>query len=156
MSKRPAQRARPGVQKARRGQKPRFHLYLRLGAFLAILVAVVVVAFALIRPPQSVESAGSIPVRIDMAGFEPTALQAKVGEPVKLRLINPDSQYHTDGGGKHQLAIPELGVDAIVQPKSERVISFTPTQPGTYTFYCDVCCGGKENPSMQGKLRVTA
>jgi hypothetical protein len=37
------------------------------------------------------------------------------------------------------------------------VFEFTaPANAGTFTWYCDICCGGKENPSMQGKLTVTA
>ncbi|MBI3460116.1 cupredoxin domain-containing protein, partial [Candidatus Acetothermia bacterium] len=38
--------------------------------------------------------------------------------------------------------------------KSTAEATFTPTKPGTYEFYCNICCGGKANPSMQGKLIV--
>lgn len=131
-------------------------LYLRLGAFAAVLLIVAVAAFSLLKPPPSIDAAGAVPVTVDMSGYRPASLQGKVGEPVKLKLINPDSSAHSDGGGKHQFAIAELGVDTTVQPKSEQVIAFTPTQAGTYVFYCDICCGGKENPSMQGKLTVSA
>jgi heme/copper-type cytochrome/quinol oxidase subunit 2 len=160
MSKKSKQKDRSGTsgqRASRRGPKPGgSRLYLRLGAFVLVVVVVGVAVITLLQPPGSAESAGAVPVRIDMSGFEPATLQAKAGTPVKLRLVNPDSQFHTDGNGKHQFAIPELGVDTIVQPKSEQVITFTPTQPGTYTFYCDVCCGGKENPSMRGTLTVAA
>jgi len=145
------------AKKRRPTQKPASsHLYLRLAGFLAIIVVVLAVVLVLLRPPAGTAAPGAVPVRVDMAGFEPNVLQAQVGVPVKLRLINPDSPYHTDGGGKHQFASPELGVDVVVPPESDRVVTFTPTAPGTYTFYCDVCCGGKENPTMQGTLKVTA
>lgn len=160
MPRKPRQRERPpisGEVTSRRGPKSgSSRLHLRLGAFVMVVVAVGAAAFILLQPPGSAESAGAVPVRVDMAGFAPATLEAKVGTPVKLRLVNPDSQFHSDGGGKHEFAIPELGVDTIVQPKSEQVITFTPSQAGTYTYYCDICCGGKENPSMRGTLTVSA
>jgi heme/copper-type cytochrome/quinol oxidase subunit 2 len=68
-----------------------------------------------------------------------------------------DTSMHSDGGGWHELAIDALGIDWKVGPESSQVFSFTaPSTPGTYQFYCDICCGGKANPSMQGKLTVTA
>jgi heme/copper-type cytochrome/quinol oxidase subunit 2 len=64
---------------------------------------------------------------------------------------------HSDGGGWHQLAIPELGLDEKVGPRSTMTFEVPASAaPGEYAFYCDICCGGKENPSMQGVLKVTA
>ena len=64
---------------------------------------------------------------------------------------------HADGGGVHSFHIDSLNVHQKVQPESDLVFSFTaPTTPGTYDFYCDTCCGGKENPAMHGILTVTA
>jgi heme/copper-type cytochrome/quinol oxidase subunit 2 len=70
-------------------------------------------------------------------------------------LVNPDSPYHTDGGGVHQFASPALGIDVKVQPQREAVVTIPAAKAGTYTFYCDICCGGKENPSMQGAIVVS-
>ena len=58
--------------------------------------------------------------------------------------------------GLHDLAIPELGIDAKIAPRSDKTLDILAAAPGEYAFYCDVCCGGKENPSMQGVLKVTA
>jgi cytochrome c oxidase subunit 2 len=77
------------------------------------------------------------------------------GKPTTIRLVNPDSSYHMDGGGLHQFAAPALGLEVKVQPKSEKIFTIPAAQPGTYAFYCDVCCGGKENPSMQGTIVVS-
>lgn len=98
----------------------------------------------------------AIKMTITMSGFEPNVIRAKVGEPVKINLINPDSSMHTDGGGIHnfQLKAGLADVNVTVQPESQKVFSFTPTQPGEYHWYCDSCCGGKENPSMHGTLIV--
>lgn len=147
--------ARPGKGKARTGPKPP-SFRVRLLAFAAVVVMVATAASILVRPFSGSADARGTGVKIDMAGFAPTTLTAKAGETLTIRLTNPDSEFHTDGGGKHQFAIPELGVDAVVDPKSEKSITITASAPGTYTFYCDICCGGKENPSMRGTLTVTA
>ena len=150
MPKKRSKKAKKPVSKSNGG------LYLRLAGFAAIVVVALGAVFLLLRPAQTAGDPSATKVRVDMAGFQPNAIEAKVGVPVKLRLINPDSPYHTDGEGRHQFAIPELGVDVVVPPESDRLITFTPTAAGSYTFYCDTCCGGKENPSMRGLLTVSA
>lgn len=152
----------PGNTEARsRAGQPRngsrstpFRLRLLIFGLVAALVATA--TFVLVRPFAGSGDSSGTPVRIDMAGFAPKALAAKAGEVVTLRLINPDSEFHTDGGGKHQFAIAELGVDTVVNPKSEKAITFRVSAPGTYKFYCDICCGGKDNPTMWGTLTVSA
>jgi cytochrome c oxidase subunit II len=92
-----------------------------------------------------------------MDGFDPNQLTVKAGQTVKIQLASMDTSMHSDGGGWHQFAIDELHVNWRVGPESSQVFDFTaPATPGTYTYYCDICCGGKANPSMQGKLTVTA
>ncbi|OUC09382.1 cytochrome C oxidase subunit II, partial [Litorilinea aerophila] len=76
--------------------------------------------------------------------------------PVTIRLRSLDNQYHTDGGGQHQWAVDELNVSVIAPPLGSNTITFTPTEPGEYQFYCDICCGGRANPNMQGTLIVEA
>jgi heme/copper-type cytochrome/quinol oxidase subunit 2 len=99
----------------------------------------------------------AIQVHASMGGFEPGALTIKAGQAVRVEFSSMDTPYHSDGGGWHQFAIDELGIDWKVGPESSQVFAFTaPTQAGAYTFYCDICCGGKENPSMQGTMTVTA
>lgn len=83
-------------------------------------------------------------------------IEAKVGQPITVNLRSLDTPYHSDGGGKHQFAINELDVSIIAPPKGIAQATFTPTKSGTYQFYCDICCGGRANPSMQGELVVTA
>ena len=101
------------------------------------------------------ESAGQV-VAISMSGFSPSNLTARAGQEVKLQLVNKDNSLHTDGGGWHQFAIDDLGVDFKVPPLTVSDVSFTPDKPGTYDFYCGVCCGGKANPYMHGQLVVEA
>jgi heme/copper-type cytochrome/quinol oxidase subunit 2 len=100
--------------------------------------------------------AADVRIQTTMEGFMPQVVRAKAGKPVTIQLINRDTRFHTDGRGWHQFAIDELGVSAKVGPESTQLVTFTPTRAGIYEFYCDVCCGGKESPSMRGRLEVSA
>ncbi len=91
-----------------------------------------------------------------MGGFSTQVVRAKAGRPLTVRLTSVDTRFHTDGGGKHQFAIDALGVNIIAPPKGTREATFTPPAPGVYQYYCDICCGGKANPTMVGKLIVEA
>lgn len=111
---------------------------------------------AFFKPAPPPMAGNVIDVKADMAGFDMKEIHVKVGQPVTFRLTSLDNQHHTDGGGKHQLAVDELDVDIISQPESSNYATFTPDKPGEYTFYCDICCGGRANPTMNGKLIVEA
>ncbi len=145
--------------------KKRWDRRLRLVIFLGIAGASLALAGALLLSPflglrsEPEGSASGGPVRtvrltISMGGFDPYEIRARVGETIVLKVWNPDSPYHIDGGGQHQFAIDELGVNLMIPPRSTRVITFTVDRPGVFTFYCDVCCGGRANPAMVGKLIV--
>lgn len=98
----------------------------------------------------------AIKMTITMAGFEPNIIRAKAGQPVTINLINPDNSHHTDGGGIHNFMLTAglARVNITVKPESQEVFMFTPTQAGEYHWYCDSCCGGRENPAMHGTLIV--
>jgi plastocyanin len=92
---------------------------------------------------------------MSMGGFQPAELHVAAGQATTVRLVNLDGPYHTDGGGVHQFASPALGIDVKVPPRSSATLTIPASARGTYAFYCDVCCGGKENPSMQGTIVVS-
>jgi plastocyanin len=89
-----------------------------------------------------------------MSGFSPSRIDAQAGVPLTLRFVNDDTRFHTDGGGWHQFAIDELGVDVKIAPQSTQEVTITPSASGSYEFYCNVCCGGRQNPYMVGTLTV--
>jgi heme/copper-type cytochrome/quinol oxidase subunit 2 len=131
------------------------------GAYLLIVVAAVAGAGWLLAP--ALGGPGSRPAGEDvveikgtMGGFSPSVIRAKAGRPLTVRLTSVDNRFHTDGGGKHQFAIDALGVNLIAPPLGTREVTFTPTAPGVYEFYCDVCCGGRANPTMVGTLILEA
>ena len=132
---------------------------IRTSIFVVIVVGVLgLTSFYLVKAffrPAPPRMAGNvIDVVASMSGFDQKEIRVKVGEPVTVRLTSLDNEHHTDGGGKHQWAVDELGVDIVAQPESSNYMTFTPIKAGTYTFFCDICCGGKANPTMSGQLIV--
>src|SRR3990172_7547827 len=128
---------------------------LRTIAFSVLVLVVLgssgyLLASAFARPDLQPLAGKVIDIDADMSGFSQSEVRLKVGEAVAVRLTSLDNSHHTDGGGKHQWAVDELGVNIVALPESSAHATFTPTQPGQYTFYCDICCGGRANPSMQG------
>lgn len=136
--------------------------YARIAAFGAILFAVISAVIYFLTPVLSPKASGITPsgsgkvinIQAAMDGFDITEIRARVGETLTVNLQSLDNEHHTDGGGKHQFAIDELGVNIIAEPLSTSAGAFMPTKPGSYTYYCDICCGGKANPTMNGKLIV--
>ena len=132
---------------------------IRGAAFAGIALTVLATAGSLLwgafnrqKPPPM--AGNVIDVAADMAGFDKPEIRVKLGQPVTIRLSSLDNSHHTDGGGKHQWAVDELGVNIVAQPLGSQYATFTPQQAGSYTFYCDICCGGRANPSMNGTLVV--
>ena len=126
--------------------------------YSGIVIAVVGLAAGLLfnafyKPPLPVAK-NVIDISADMGGFNKQEIRVKVGEPVTVRLRSLDNSMHNDGGGKHQWAVDEFKASVVAPPDGTAMTTFTPTKPGTYDFYCDICCGGRANPSMNGKLIV--
>ena len=77
--------------------------------------------------------------------FAQTQLTAKAGELVALRLENT----HT---APHSFDVDELNVHVGAAPGEQSLVLFTPTTPGTYTYYCAV--PGHRELGMEGTLIV--
>jgi len=132
---------------------------IRKAIYIGIVIGVLglsafLIKSALFRPPPPPMAGNVIDIAADMGGFDKDEIRVKVGEPVTIRLTSLDNSHHTDGGGQHQWAVDELGLDVIAQPLSSNYVTFTPDEPGIFTFYCDICCGGRANPTMSGTLIV--
>ncbi len=132
---------------------------IRSAIFALIIIGVLGLAgyylkSAFFRPAPAPMTGNVIDLEASMSGFDKKEIRIKVGQPVTIRLTSIDNSHHTDGGGKHQWAVDELGVDVIAQPESSNMVTFTPDKAGSYTFYCDICCGGKANPTMNGQTIV--
>ncbi len=79
--------------------------------------------------------------------FDQPEMRARVGETVALRLDNADTSAH-------YLDIDEFNVHAIMPAGKSNVAIFTPTQPGTYTFYCHPHADKAARTGMVGTLVV--
>ena len=137
----------------RRWQRMRATTFTVISAL--VLGAAGYLLFEAFAGPKLPPIAGNvIDIKADMGGFSRKEVRVKAGEPITVRLTSLDNSHHTDGGGKHQWAVDELGVNIIAPPLGSSSKTFTPAKPGTYTFYCDICCGGRANPTMSGRLVV--
>ena len=146
-------------EELRRGRRRRRRMRAATFAVVSVLVlgsAGYLLLKAFWKPELPLIAGNVIDVAADMSGFDMKVVRVRVGEPVTVRLRSLDNSHHTDGGGKHQWAVDELGVDIIAPPMGSSYKTFTPDKPGIYTFYCDICCGGRANPTMSGKLIVAA
>jgi plastocyanin len=77
--------------------------------------------------------------------FDHKELRAKAGEVIALRLENSDAIGHF-------FDIDELNVHVAMPSGKPSIALFTPTTPGTYTFYCHV--PGHREAGMVGTLIV--
>ncbi|MDO8726843.1 MAG: cupredoxin domain-containing protein [Candidatus Methanoperedens sp.] len=144
-----------GKLKEKQEKKPPYKSIL----FMVIVIAIFGTAIFLVMSKSAAlepVNKDAIKMTITMAGFEPNIIRAKTGQLVTINLINPDNSHHTDGGGVHNFILTAglANMNITVQPESQKVFTFTPTQKGEYHWYCDSCCGGRENPSMHGTLIV--
>jgi len=139
---------------------------IRTAAFSLVVIAVLgggvyLAAGDLFGQRGAASTADAIPVRLSMAGFTPGEIRAPAGKTVAIELWTTDAAPHLHNG-VHTMISDELGIyeelpAAGVTGESRRVVEITtPTTPGTYDIYCDTCCGGKDSPTMHGKLTVEA
>ena len=96
---------------------------IRSAIFAVIVVGVLGLAgyylkSAFFRPQPAPMAGNVVDLEASMSGFDKKEIRVKVGEPVTIRLTSIDNSHHTDGGGKHQWAVDELGVNVIAQPES--------------------------------------
>ena len=145
-----------------------------IGADTHVVAAVDETERVLIKPTKIAEDAGGYTRLLELLG-EPAhtlvAMEATghywknlfatlVARGFIVALLNPlrTARFAAEELARTKTdAIDALGINWKVGPLSSKVFRFTaPATPGRYAFYCDICCAGKENPSMQGELTVTA
>lgn len=144
--------------KERASRAPKSHVYLTSGTkrtVLAIALVVVVIAAGtmLYLSTQRVVplDPNAQQVRISMAGWDPPTLITKVGVPLKIDVMALDNAH----GAGHDFVLDAMGVNEYVG-STQKVFTLPAGQPGHYTFYCSLCCGGKDSPTMVGTFTVQA
>lgn len=127
----------------------------RIGLIIFGTLILLIAAIPIINGIDDLKSKkGAITINLSMSGFSPNELTVKAGETAKIYLVNMDNSMHADGGGWHQFASDDAGFNFKIAPLDKQTVSIKIDEPGEYSFYCDICCGGKENPSMQGTITV--
>ncbi len=122
--------------------KSKFVLRVLFGLALAALLVACSSAAPVAQSAETVNITAS-----DNFHFDPNTITAKVGQPVHIVLTNK-------GVLVHSFVIDALGVKiANVQGGATGEATFTPTQAGTYTFYCEQ--PGHQAAGMTGTLTVT-
>lgn len=134
---------------------------LRAGAFGLIVIAVMgggiyLASSDFMGQRGTTAVAAAMPLRVSMDGFDPGRIDAKPGQTVTLDWWNTDGAMHL-ADGMHSMVSDTLGIKFMLPAESRKTITITaPTAAGDYDFWCDSCCGGKENPKMHGTLHVAA
>jgi plastocyanin len=110
---------------------------------------------------RSAAPAGAISVQASMAGFTPAEIRVKAGQAVTLDFWTQDSPMHLRDGVHtmigHELGLHEELAGAAAGGTSRVAVMFpAPMRAGTYDIYCDTCCGGRDSPTMHGRIVVEA
>jgi plastocyanin len=94
---------------------------------------------------QTIEpSAVTVQEEITLADFSisPSVVEATLGNKIEVALKN-------DGEADHTFTIDEFFVDEELSAGDESDVTFTPNQPGEFTYYCRI-----HPDSMQGSIRI--
>jgi plastocyanin len=137
-----------GDRQVAEGRAPRWLTGFLIGMATFVLGASLVAAI----PPSdataglSAEALTQLPVLVSGRNtFSQAELRARVGETLALRLENSDTQAH-------YFDIDELNVRVAMPSGKPALALFTPTTPGSYTFYCHI--PGHREAGMVGTLVV--
>jgi len=101
-------------------------------------------------------TAGTIDVQSSMAGFTPSEIRVTAGTTATFDWWTDDAAVHLQDG-VHTMVAPELGLNEALPAEGRRMVVWqVPDRPGTYDVYCETCCGGKDSPTMHGKIVIEA
>jgi plastocyanin len=105
---------------------------------LVVLLGIIVIVttpgspsvFAEVDPvTQPIESVNAIEVELNDDYFNPKVITISNGRTATLILKNK-------GKKKHTFTVEKLGIDAEVQPGTEKTITVKPEMPGTFELIC--------------------
>jgi len=105
--------------------------------------------------------------------YDPSTFEATAGVPVELTFINEDALEHDFSvlevpvesvseadamSAEHEMEMGAAAVDPVLhvaaEPGTTNHLTFTPTKPGTYEFFCTVA--GHKDAGMVGTMIVLA
>jgi len=116
------------------------------------LALVAVIALAAAGCQGTSAGSGRNEIVLEDSRFTPNRIDAKVGVPLTIRLVNRGTERHDLNFPS--LHMPDLqGVEAILNPGETRTITLTFDEPGTHTFICTL--PGHAASGMTGAAFVT-
>ena len=119
---------------------------------LALVGLIAIVATAACSGSSYAGVGGSSTIVLEDMRFTPNRIDAKVGGPLTLQLMNKGTERHDLNF--EALHMPGLGgVESIVEPGASATITLTFDQPGTHTFICTL--PGHAAAGMTGAAFVT-
>ncbi|HEX5590942.1 MAG TPA: cupredoxin domain-containing protein [Candidatus Limnocylindrales bacterium] len=153
LAERRADRARIRAAAAARSSQVRTIAFVSVVTVVLALGALLAFGDFLDRPGGT---AGTIDVQSSMAGFTPSEIRVTAGTTATLDWWTDDAAIHLQGG-VHTMVAPELGLNEALPAEGRRTVVWqVPNRPGTYDVYCETCCGGKDSPSMHGRIVIEA
>ncbi len=109
----------------------RLALSLVLGALICILVWKTAPLLKKPVPPGPHPPPGSVLVNVNMIGFDPATIDAKVGQPIKLAFFRPNAANCV-----REVIFPTLGIRKELPPGETVVVDITPIRSGPLLFEC--------------------
>lgn len=95
--------------------------------------------------PDETSQVRIVEVAVDDWSFSPAALVAEKGEKLIVRVVGKE--------GVHSFAIPDLGINARIEPGQTVDVEIPTDKAGTFAFRCMVPCGAGHR-DMKGTLVV--
>lgn len=108
---------------------------MRWLAALGLVVVLIGAALFLVQQPATPGAGGTIEIVMEDLRFMPNRVDVKVGEPVRLRVVNR-------GRERHDLNFPSLhmpglqGIETILEPGESRTVDVVFDQAGEHQFIC--------------------
>ena len=84
-----------------------------------------------------------VEITIEDFSFDPTVINIDLGDEIAAELANDGEQTHT-------FTVNEFLVDEELTSGQDADVSFTPNEPGEFTYFCRI-----HPDEMRGTLRVT-
>lgn len=136
-------------------------------------IAVLAAGAALLGACASAPSPQEITLTVMTMAYTPSVIEVTAGVPIELTMVNQDSLEHDFSileipvesvsaadpmSAEHQMqmgdAAPEPVLHMAAEPGATNRLSFTPTKPDRYEFYCTV--PGHKEAGMVGTMVVKA
>lgn len=124
--------------------------WLRYLLYAVAAIMMVILFLSALPDPKSGEGvAGATEITVHEFAFPQEGIGVQAGQEVVLRFENEDPLTHS-------FDIDALGIHETLPGSTSTLVRFTPTEPGTYTFYCAVLghANHETGEGMFGKLIV--